>query len=320
MDKLHDILNEIDAILDESAGANGALDRYRRIASQGDILDDALADHYSTKKIAKSVNSFKKDYEKRLKGGIYGDLPSSKINRRFFKKHMDEKLKEARDNAQESKNFASGKIVGIKAPNDVYGREQTIDANIANPADIAKYDRQNRKVSEIHNKINKRAQNESTTDILNEIDSILDESAGNHGLVGRIALEKYKTEKKKNDERDMEVEKTRKQYIRAGYEDKAPANADRSLENSYKDTYDADKKFRNDRNLDWRYGYARKDPSNKSHTIGTRASKNISLEYDDRMKNNAKKVNNQLHDRINKRAQNESTTDILNDIDYLLNS
>ena len=44
------------------------------------------------------------------------------------------------------------------------------------------------------------------------------------------------------------------------------------------------------------------------------------MEYDDRMKNNAKKVNNQLHDRINKRAQNESTTDILDDIDYLLNS
>ena len=182
MDKLYDILNEIDAILDESAGANGALDRYRRIAAGPNpgFLKSNTINLNSTKEMAKNINYSKKSYKDHLKGGIYGDLPDSKKGRKYFKNRMDEELKNARDHAQESKNFASGKIIGVKAPNDPLGGEQTIDNNYVNPYDIAKYDRQNRKTSMADRRINHKvlrdkikSQNESTTDILDDIDYLL---------------------------------------------------------------------------------------------------------------------------------------------------
>ena len=74
------------------------------------------------------------------------------------------------------------------------------------------------------------------------------ESSGAHGLFGRIAEERYKQEKKKNDDADKRNEKIQAQYKRAGYEDKIPEDkkkADRSLEKSYKDTAAMDKSLRN---------------------------------------------------------------------------
>ena len=168
MDKLNKILNEIDAILDESAGANGALARYRRAAGR----DGAVTDSHSTKRTGKEVSRWTKMHKEFSEGGSSENNPSAKENREYFKKLMDKDLKFARTDAQESKNFSNGKINGVKSGYSLE-KEQTIDKNYANPKDIAKYDRQNRKVSEIHDKINKRAQNESTTDILDDIDYLL---------------------------------------------------------------------------------------------------------------------------------------------------
>ena len=133
-----------------------------------------------------------------------------------------------------------------------------------------------------------------------------DESSGEHGLVGRIAKEKYEQEKRKNDKE--ENSEKRKMYRRAGYEDKLP-ELDREYEKELKTTmkkdYDMRHPVRGKVDIDAK-NYTRSNMYDRGHSIGTRAGDNIGYEYYKRSEENRDKINSKLHDRINNRTKHES--------------
>ena len=138
---------------------------------------------------------------------------------------------------------------------------------------------------------------------------VFNESSGNHGLMGRIAKEKYEAEKKRNDEHDKNIEKKREQYKKAGYEDKAPMPANRSKEENLKQLYkdDRDNRYSDKTAQVYKKFYADSSLYKKSgYYNDNKAASDIASEYDTRKKENDSKVNHKLHDRINNRTKHES--------------
>ena len=137
----------------------------------------------------------------------------------------------------------------------------------------------------------------------------MSESSGSHGMFGRIAEERYKQEKKKNDDADKRNEKIQAQYKRAGYEDKIPEDkkkADRYLEDDYKDLATSDKEWRADRNSKTRYNYAKAGTYSKARQYNTDGAYRIRKDYYSREEANKLDGNRKtLHDRINNRAKHE---------------
>ena len=149
--------------------------------------------------------------------------------------------------------------------------------------------------------------------LLSEAADLLNESAGKNGMYRRAGNAMVKNEKKKNDEYDKKVENARKQYERAGYEDKAPAKADRYTEANYK--YYAD--LQNKEYANARQGY--KD-SGSEKPYDTIAYNMNTIRPKDKKELTEKQI--KLHERINKRgkrAQNESIAVLLTEAALLLN-
>ena len=140
----------------------------------------------------------------------------------------------------------------------------------------------------------------------------LNESSGSNGLMGRIAQAKYEAEKKKNDEYDATIEKKREQYKRAGYEDKAPARANRDEEKAYKDLAD-NEKYNDDFKRNTGSSFANKVQSYSDDSYHDDRCRNmadaaykIKKEYDHREdKNRMTERQLALHNRINNRAKHE---------------
>ena len=133
-----------------------------------------------------------------------------------------------------------------------------------------------------------------------------DESSGEHGLLGRIAKEKYEKEKRENDKEDNSEK--RKMYRRAGYEDKLP-EVNRRYEKDLKETMkrDYDKRHPARGKVDiGAKDYARSDINSRGRYVDTLSGDNIGYEYYKRSEKNRDKINSELHDRINNRAKHES--------------
>ena len=138
---------------------------------------------------------------------------------------------------------------------------------------------------------------------------LLDESAGRNGYYERKNRAQYEIEKAKNDEYDAKIAKKREQYKRAGYEDKAPEKADRENEKKLKRRADL-------------YHDKRHSPENK-HGFGDlddamRYAKSSRDELDNNMPDRLSDKQKALHNRINKRTQNETVADLLTEAAYLL--
>ena len=141
---------------------------------------------------------------------------------------------------------------------------------------------------------------------------VFNESSGNHGLMGRIAKEKYEAEKKRNDD----IDNKRNRYKKSGYLDKAPKKPDRSTEKDFKDIAKSDKDMKNDGYKDsikngqtsyiTFYDKYKGGIKNRANCINTQKAKDIADEYVKRREENNSKVNHAVHDRINNRAKNES--------------
>ena len=149
---------------------------------------------------------------------------------------------------------------------------------------------------------------------------VLDESYGAHGVYGKIAENRYKAEKAKNDAHDDALKHKKEQFERANYGDRVCGKpADRCNERDLKNIVDTDKKIRDG----GRREYAEFRGERKAAAVAySQNANNIGNVYDagNRRMEQHERKSKKLHERINGRvkSQNETVEALLNECYDLL--